>query len=277
MKGTLDLTNMSSLNFNEKIADKVEDISSPLFQYFGITHFGHIRIFKDGTMLRLATNRQNWTRTFFERACYNDIDLYAMRDVPENESRVALLTGEPQTDHCLFLCKEYNIWNALVIYEKFNEHSDFWFFAGTPNDTEIIKNYINKIDILKKFTRYFKEKFSHDLKNIDPKQLIVSQVRVINNTPSEKEKIKTFINSLNVKYYRLEEQFLVSRKEFECLFYLAQGKTMKETARFMNVSFRTIEFHLNNLKRKTNFHKKSQLIDFFLNHTMFCSILPSHC
>lgn len=67
----LDLNNLSALKFNESIAEKIDLICAPLFQHFGVTHFGHIKIFNNGTMFRVANN-QKWTQNYFEKGYYND-------------------------------------------------------------------------------------------------------------------------------------------------------------------------------------------------------------
>ncbi len=273
MKSDLNSINIPAFQFNMEIASRVDEVSQPLSRYFGITHFGFIRIFKDGRMLRMANNPK-WTSTYFEKAYYNDLDLYSMRDVPENDSRLLILTGEPQGEHCSLLCKEFNIWNALAIYEKFAEYSDFWFFSSSPNNTQVINFYLNQVPILKKFAAYFKDKFSQELKNVNPNKLITSTVRIEKSSLDEKQKVQTFFSDLNINSYKIDDNFSLSKKEFECLFYLVQGRTMKEIARFMNVSFRTVEFHLNNVKKKLHCNKKSQLIDILLKNNVFSSLLP---
>ena len=51
-----------------------------------------------------------------------------------------------------------------------------------------------------------------------------------------------------------------TRREAQSVFYLLQGKTMKESALIMNLSFRTVEFYLNNVKRKMKCNRKKILI-----------------
>jgi len=273
MNNDLDPTNVYAFKFNLEITDKVDQVCAPLFHYLGVKHFGYARIFKNGGMLRIANN-QAWTHKYFEKSYYNDIDLYSMRNVTENEDRLLLLTGEPQNEHCMMLYKEFQIWNALAIYRKFNEYCEFWFFGSSPNNTEVINFYMNKVDLLKKFTTYFKEKFAKELNNDDSRKLIVTTLKIENSFLYEKEKVTNFFNELNINSYQLGDQLFVTRRELECLFYLVQGKTMKEIARLMNISHRTIEFHLNNIKRKTNSYKKSQIINMFLENKVFCSLLP---
>jgi len=149
-------------------------------------------------------------------------------------------------------------------------------FGSTPNNTEVIDFYMNKVDTLKKFTKYFGDKFSEVLNTHDPEKLIVSNIKIMDNRFCEKEKVKNFFDTLNIKSYQLGNQLSISKKEFESLIYLVQGKTIKEIARLLNVAPKTIEFHIGNIKKKIKLHKKSQVIDFFLENRDFTSLLPDN-
>lgn len=269
---SLETSNFSALKFNESIAEKIDLICTPLFQHFGMTHFGHIKIFNNGSMLRVANN-QKWTQRYFENEFYNDGSLYNIHTLSEEKAHFLLLTGEPEGDHLTSLCTEFDIWNALAIYEKFEGYSDFWFFGTSRQNTEAINFYMNKMNILNKFILYFKDKLYDDLNDLDADKLIYSKIQILEETNAEREKIKHFFDLLNIKSYKINDHLSVSKKEFEYLFFLAQGKTSKEIARLTNSSFRTIESHFENIKKKVKCQKKSHLIDFIKNNNIFKSLL----
>ncbi|MBU0744420.1 MAG: LuxR C-terminal-related transcriptional regulator [Gammaproteobacteria bacterium] len=52
----------------------------------------------------------------------------------------------------------------------------------------------------------------------------------------------------------------LSKREQECLFYLTQGKGIKEIAKLLTLSPRTIETHIDNIKSKLHCHSRSSLI-----------------
>jgi DNA-binding CsgD family transcriptional regulator len=71
-------------------------------------------------------------------------------------------------------------------------------------------------------------------------------------------------NALNQTSYILEDKFDdygLSVRESECLFYLIRGKTAKEMAVIFNISFRTVEKHLERLKYKLNCFHRSEIVD----------------
>lgn len=52
----------------------------------------------------------------------------------------------------------------------------------------------------------------------------------------------------------------ITDRESECLDHLVTGKTAKETAKIMDISPRTVEFHINNIKEKMGVKSKLELI-----------------
>lgn len=56
------------------------------------------------------------------------------------------------------------------------------------------------------------------------------------------------------------ENIDLTEREIECLTHLMQGKSAKQTAGVMNISVRTVEFHLNNAKLKASCRTKIELL-----------------
>lgn len=52
----------------------------------------------------------------------------------------------------------------------------------------------------------------------------------------------------------------LTTRELECLFYLLRGKTSKEIGKILNLSFRTVEGYIDNIKHKFNCRTKAELI-----------------
>lgn len=254
--------NLLALEFNEKNACIVDSLTEPLRTNFDITHFGFIRMFANGQLFRIANNPA-WSRKYFECEFYNDADIYDMNNIPLNESRFAILTGAPINKHCESLYYEFNIWNYMLIYERFETHGDFWFFATKKSNTQIINFYINNKNLLKHFTFYFKEKACDLMKINEASPLIATTLSPLDENVQESKDIQNFISEITYhKYYlggKLTEKSL-SKREYECLFFFSQGRTMKEIAEKMKLSPRTVEVHINNIKIKTGCHTRGELI-----------------
>ena len=53
---------------------------------------------------------------------------------------------------------------------------------------------------------------------------------------------------------------LLTEREAHCLLHFAQGKTIRSTAECLNLSPRTVEFYLKNMKNKLNCHSKAEFV-----------------
>ncbi|MDQ2994509.1 MAG: helix-turn-helix transcriptional regulator, partial [Pseudomonadota bacterium] len=57
------------------------------------------------------------------------------------------------------------------------------------------------------------------------------------------------------------DDYHLTARESEIMFYLLRGKSAKEIANLINLSVRTVETHLERIKSKMHCHSKSQLIE----------------
>lgn len=70
------------------------------------------------------------------------------------------------------------------------------------------------------------------------------------------------------------DDFQLTTRETQVIFYLIRGNTAKEIARKINLSFRTVEKHIDRIKKKMNVNTRSQLIEKALSLGLL-SFLPS--
>jgi DNA-binding CsgD family transcriptional regulator len=62
------------------------------------------------------------------------------------------------------------------------------------------------------------------------------------------------------KAYLLIPSIPLSTREQECSEFLLKGKSAKETAKILGLSYRTVEAHITNIKRKLGCRKISALV-----------------
>ena len=81
---------------------------------------------------------------------------------------------------------------------------------------------------------------------------------------TEASSISRAANNNNKKKYYLNihnsDDYLTEREK-ECVDHLILGKTIKETAKLMNLSPRTVEFYLKNIRKRLDCQTKGQLIE----------------
>ena len=77
----------------------------------------------------------------------------------------------------------------------------------------------------------------------------------------------------SIENYYPETQ--LSERQSECLFFLLRGKTTKEVAHLLNLSPRTVESYINEIKFKLQCNTKSQLIEKAI-HSGYLNIIPTN-
>ena len=76
---------------------------------------------------------------------------------------------------------------------------------------------------------------------------------------------KMFICHIGLNKYLITEKEILTNRELDCLIMLSKGKTAKETARELNISPRTVETHLENIKIKFDARNKTEMLAIFLS------------
>lgn len=268
----LDNKNVPAYEFNKSIAETVDNICDPLFKTLGINHFGYIKIFSNKKMFRMA-NKPEWTEKYFASKLYNDLNFYGMEKIPINGSYSFLFLEEPETPHCKLLCNEFNIWNIFIIFERFKDHGNFWFFGTSRDNTQVLDFYLNRGELVKSFISYFKCKANYLLNNINKDSLIDLDVDPMGGMFQYQKNIDNFLLETEVnKYYLHDEEkkdVCLSKREFECLVGLAKGKSVNEIAKALCLSSRTVESHIINSKNKLGAYCKDNLIDIVNNDLLY--------
>jgi DNA-binding CsgD family transcriptional regulator len=132
----------------------------------------------------------------------------------------------------------------LVGFYGFGETLDqhYWQMLkdGTRQDCEQLQQIGN--DIVEKLTGDFKNRVDLE-SNGRPNKIVLEAL-----TPSQKLMWKQ-----------------LSPRERECFEQLVLGRSAKETARVLSLSYRTVEAYIASIKQKLNCHKKIQIISKFNN------------
>ena len=65
------------------------------------------------------------------------------------------------------------------------------------------------------------------------------------------------------------EDVYFTRQEARCMICLLKGASVKSAANTMELSPRTVEYYVNNIKKKLNCHSKFDLIRLVIDHSTF--------
>ena len=191
----------------------------------------------------------------------------AIRETPLNSYSYFLWpTGEscPLVQVCL---QKFGFIRGLTIYKRYAERIEAWWFAS--KSLRGIPSTITQASLVPffDFMHYFEKKRTinnllkpvvkypklFDLSLIQPNLYKVEGL----NLSTEKDKLV-----MNTK----DRTVLLTKREWECLSEISQGKTYKEVANALSISPRTVEDHVNRLKEKMGASHRSKLVNCFLEN-----------
>jgi DNA-binding CsgD family transcriptional regulator len=244
-----------------KHASDTQSICDHFLKQMGLNYFGYFRIYKNRKIAGLVTN-PHWCQYFIESGYtyQNNKMLSAGIHLWENTYNPAFLRVAKES---------FNFVHGLYIVTEYKNYTESCVFAAPLSQKNIFEFYFNHIDLLKKFIQYFNQKANKlILKSEQQKIFLPGQLNHDSNQEiqfsTENSILKALENQLLAETQAIQgARFELSPREQQCLVMLAKGYSAKMIAREINISHRTIEYYIANLKKKMNCCSKNELIKLF--------------
>jgi DNA-binding CsgD family transcriptional regulator len=260
------------LSFNTRKQKHIQQLCEPLFNHFPINHFFYSRFFNDGRYFMIGSHKQavelylNHTHTQPDK-----VFLEEFVQIPDSSKYKHLWPSTtsnpaPQIAHL----NDMDICHGLNVTVNKGDFLETFSFAAKREDHQIVDLYLNSFHILERFMVYFQEKGKPLFERYSTEKMPHSALyeREMNKVESEDDReMLQFFKETRIHKHRLRINGVdakLSPREFECLMYFSQGKSVKETAGALNLSPYTIETYLANLKSKLGVANKSKLVSCFL-------------
>lgn len=238
-------TDLNKLKYHLALTSSpvVAEIMHPKLQKHGIKVFNFVRQYDDGSIIRLSSDGV-WNEHYFWKGYINK-----RNKVPAEYLAKPLNYFIWLTEHWPEMLSDYAVnfdtGNGITIAEKFDRCVDFFCFGGYANNKSIINFYLNHLDLLQKYGHEFRERADSLLNEYEQDRIIIpSHVIYIDGS--------THCTTRN-------QPFILTNREHDCAMQLILGKKIKEIAKALNLSPRTVETHINNLKAKLNCRNKLDL------------------
>ena len=258
-------------DYNVKIQRELKSICKPLKDYLHL-NFGYMKIYPDGSYF-LLNDDLNFVSQFILTLEKDTIFCEKYIGELNNKHRFTYtLWPKTPTDHpSMQLHFNAGYWNGMDVFYKGEDYLELWWFSrqlNSDNYTDEEGFYCRNTETLTKFILYFKKYSAQLLGEFNKKDFAVFEKGFDFSTaefiPEEYNRISHFLQELSNKALTINGSVVkFSPREIECLKYLGLGKTAKETAKTLVISPRTVETHLKNIKLKTGYSSKSDLIKLF--------------
>lgn len=270
--GSIHEINKVAYQYNESVCDRIVEICKPLFSEVGLKDFCYGRIFDDGRYLRLGTNR-DWSRYVFENVCtYTPIFQNALNKPEVNKFYYFLWPiARKDEDHLLSALFNFDIWNGINVIRKLEDSVECYGFATSREKDQICDFYLNNIFLLERFIHYFHQVAADLIKIDNNKKLSFMKIIQLDQTLSmpiiSATSKKNFFTLTSVKKPKLKlmsgESISLSPQQLLCLKEIALGKTAKEIANKLDISFRTVQAYTTFLKSKAKLSSRREITEFY--------------
>ncbi|CAO5679058.1 MAG: hypothetical protein HEEMFOPI_01217 [Holosporales bacterium] len=239
----------------------LEKDSPRFFEDFSCRFLGFRRLFTNGQLFCL-TNEPFLTEFVFKNnywyseKCFLELELFAKMPV---KSLTTLWDDHKSNENISLFLQKNNCSKGIYIFKKMLSCIDTYAFSFDDRAYHhinlILKNQnlldisiINFLNFINKFlfssVYYIKTDYYFKIKE---------QITPFDDL-SKSFKVNLIIDNSEVS---------ISKRELQILKLLSMGKTMKEIANLFNLSPRTVEVHIKNLKWKTKSLTTGTLIDLY--------------
>lgn len=276
METTLNNKNQKAFTFNLEVGARLREICSLFINTYGITGVCYYRYYKDGKILRLGTIDE-WTKKYFEYQFYNSEsnEYPELMQLLRRDEHKIIQVGQP-IDTKTEVLYELGIWNSCGTFKKLSDSIEGFFLAGDKNNSKIIDLFLNKRELFNHILLFIK----YQLKDIlNDKQCLIETAVSLSGFFDSQNISGSLLNEDHLENElfedtKIEKYFLntqngdaeLSRREYQILQSISEGKTSKEVARILNLSPRTVESFIQNTKQKLNCYSKSELIILFQSY-----------
>ncbi len=255
-------------------ANEINKIITPLADTLSIKHFRYLKLYGDGSRI-LLSNYPDCTRYVYEQNRYQK--MWFDGEFPEylKEGQYAWNINRLNDDSKEEEKFEQELNNQLGLYHGVTFVSPglnyFEIFSFDTKDAMIYKAHNN---LFLRFMLYFKEQANKLIMKGEHEKIIIPLTQNLfdNNLNKNKLAFSDFLEKTKINRYYLKGSYsnvYLTSKEAQCIYWLVQGKTAEETALIENIHVKTVQTHLENIRRKLGCFKQTQLVKIILESGIF--------
>lgn len=252
---------MQGINLKEHHAltssASVKELVNPLLESIGITYFNYIKVHNKDCSRELLTNNPEWIDHFYQNALFNSV---GAMDVEHLLPKGYFLWSEPNSKDPIYLQGRdfFNIDHGISFIVKRKDVTYLYVFASSRERYAINNFYVGNIDLLQNFIHYFNDEARPLIKEAENNRIYLPSKQAINhdrvnNIILSEEARQDFLNKTKAKRYFLlneSDHLFLTEKQANCARLYTKGYTSKHIASMMDVSPRTVEGCLLDIKNK---------------------------
>lgn len=246
---------------------EVKQICQPL-NTLKISFFLYTRNYPDGSQAWLINNA-DWEIYFYEQELYKRDCLRVPEKTPAPTYKFNLWKCMPDPCQEIFgEARNFNIDHGVTLIEHGKEFNETWHFGTTPENHSIHDLYVNKTELLDRFTHYFRDQAKPLIAKAEKeRQQFIFPDEHHQHAHEIQEEVQQDLFDEFIKQTTLKRLYLgkehgntyLTARELECIHWLKKGKSVEEIAMILDMKTSTAQSHIENIKKKFDCYKQFSL------------------
>lgn len=250
------------------LSTKVNGLMSPALTALGLDYFWFVRLMEGRFHLSIGVVPPQ-------------VELYLTRKTADLYFRNPLILTQKQTTVFWDLYEsdtlasdmlhKLGLQQGICIFLRKKNYVDVFYVASTkkmvPNIYDL---YLNNSQSIMRLVGFFQEIVLPQLPLTNKDFFLPYMDGCVFKLPLSKEKspedLKGFYDATKLKKFTLhreDQKLSLSLRELQCLHLLSKGFTSKDIANALQISYRTVEHYLSNIRLKAHCEDKAELIEIY--------------
>lgn len=251
------------LQYLTKYHDEIKETTRPLRDCFGVKYFTYHKIDESGNYTVLL-DRPDWAEHYITEKFYLK-DPY-QRHPRFFKSGIHLIDSIKDESAQEIYQRGKNFFSSdlgVTIIEKSEDCVEFFCFAALREESRLEKLYLEQSSVLREFGVYFKNQMQGILEKIEPGYMPVLKGENFFlgqelDSGLSIDALSYFLSQIG-HASEVKKAVSLSPREKACFLMLLEGKSAKEMALHLGLSFRTVESYFETIKCKLNCYSRQEL------------------
>ena len=263
----------SNILFNTHHLDFIINVCKPL-QNIGISTFAYVRMYNNGRQLCLTNNLEYINFCLMYDYVFRTKFFQVQYHYFSKHKSYKIIWPNNVDDDLINGLRNRNICQGFNLTQYSQGVLETCFFGSTADNEQVHLIYHKHAELLEKFRNYFVNcmasliDHAENYHSYSPHaHLIIPNIDAIFHEKTVREEgIHEFLRTLNTSQRFVKcrtDTIFLSKRELECLSYLSIGRSIKEIAQILFIKPRTVEKHMENIRYKTSYHNKTDLIHWY--------------
>jgi DNA-binding CsgD family transcriptional regulator len=247
-------------SFSANHMKKLAKLTAQLQEHLCIDYFCYQKVTASGQWLLLGNN-PDWLHFSADNQFYKNDPSLAQPKNTKAGYFFPELYQEPDFQKTFIdqAILKFGLLSSLVSIKKSSTFTEYFIFSSRRVQSISYPIYLNHLNLLTNvYTDYFKQESNRILLKLDDHGVDLNS---ISDSPFAMSYPGIHVPKVNGALLAIGEgNCTLTDRELDCIQLYAKGLTAKQAAKFISISHRTIEEHLQNAKDKLKLNYKHQLL-----------------